>query len=110
MKNFRVYQDSLVLAKQVAPMIAAIKRQDNNLADQLRRALTSVPLNLAEGAGQTGGHRKQRYLTAMGSLREIEACLQVAEALGYLQPDPERNGQLKKTLVGVLRLCQYHGG
>ncbi len=110
MKNFRVYQDSLVLAKQVAPVIAVIRKQDTNLADQLRRALTSVPLNLAEGAGQTGGHRKQRYLTAMGSLREVEACVQVAEAMGYLEPDAEMNGLLEKTVFGVLKLCKYHGG
>ena len=108
MKNFRVYQDSLALAKQVAPVITALKKQDSNLADQLRRALTSVPLNLAEGAGQAGGNRKQRYLTAMGSLREVEACVQVAEAMGYLEPNAEMNGQLTKTVVGVHRLCQYY--
>ena len=109
MKNFRVYQDSLVLAKQVAPVIAAIRKQDTNLADQLRRALTSVPLNLAEGAGQVGGHRRQRYLTAMGSLREVEACVRVAEAMGYLRPNAEMNRSLDKAMVGTLRLCQYHG-
>ena len=108
MKNFRVYQDSLVLAKQVAPAIATIRKQDGNLADQLRRALTSVPLNLAEGAGQAGGNRRQRYLTAMGSLREVEDCVQVAEAMGYLESNAEMNGQLTKTVVGVHRLCQYY--
>ena len=109
MKNFRVYQDSLALAKQVAPVIAALKKKDNNLADQLRRALISVPLNLAEGAGQAGGHRKQRYLTALGSLREVEACVRVAEAMGYLRPDAEMTRCLDKAMVGTLRLCQYHG-
>ena len=109
MKNFRVYQDSLALAKQVAPVIAAIEKQDSNLADQLRRAVTSVPLNLAEGAGQAGDHRKQRYLTALGSLREVEACVRVAEAMGYLEADPEMTRSLDKAMVGMLRLCQYHG-
>ena len=110
MKNFRVYQASLTLAQHVAPVISAIKKQDSHLADQLRRALTSVPLNLAEGAGQAGGHRKQRYLTALGSLREVEACIQVAQAMGYLLPNAELNQHLDQVLVGTLRLCRYHGG
>jgi len=56
---------------------------DASLRDQLRRATASVPLNIAESDGQQGGNRRQRRLTALGSAREVGACFDVIEALGY---------------------------
>jgi four helix bundle protein len=55
-----------------------------DLARQLRRAAQSVALNTAEGMGNTGGHKRQRYQTALGSAREVTACIDVAMAMGYI--------------------------
>ncbi len=74
--------------------IVAIERGDRDLGKQLRRAAASVVLNMGEGSGSTGGIRRERYRTALGSLREVQACLQVAEAFGYV-----------KEVSGTLRLC-----
>jgi four helix bundle protein len=59
-----------------------------NLASQLRRAASSVVLNVAEGSGSFGGVRTQRYRTALGSARETVACLLVAERFGYVEAMP----------------------
>jgi len=37
------------------------------------------------GSGSSGGTRNARYRTALGSARETGACIDVAEALGYVE-------------------------
>ncbi|MGH7293775.1 MAG: four helix bundle protein [Polyangiaceae bacterium] len=89
------------------PLVAAIERHDRDLACQLRRAASSVVLNLAEGSGSFGGVRTQRYRTALGSAREAWSCLQVAQAAGYagcMPPSlPAQFHRVIGTLVRVAR-------
>jgi hypothetical protein len=44
----------------------------------------------AEGAGNVAGHKRQRYQTALGSAREVLACVQVAQAMRYIGAVDER--------------------
>ena len=79
------------------------------LADQLRRAAYSVPLNIAEGCARKGTREYRRYLDiAWGSLAEVESTLAIARDVGYLRP--AEFGRLEalatetsKTLYGLLR-------
>ena len=80
----RIYSFVVDTLKVLGPVLREIGRQDPDLARQLRRATSSIALNLAEGQGNEGGHRRQRYLTALGSTREVVTCLDVAEALLYV--------------------------
>jgi four helix bundle protein len=64
------------------PLVERIQRKDRNLADQLKRAATSVVLNLAEGAHTQAGNRRLRFETARGSVNEARAALRVACAWG----------------------------
>lgn len=55
------------------------------LGAQWRRAACSVSLNIAEGASQSSSRQFRRYLEiARGSLDELQAVLELAEAHGYL--------------------------
>jgi four helix bundle protein len=80
----RIYSVMLEALVQMRPVMEQIKRRDANLEDQMRRAATSVVLNIAEGSGSRGKNRGARYATALGSARETVACLEIAHALGYV--------------------------
>ena len=84
--NFRALDAAYSLISALAPVVAAVGRHDRSLRDQLRRAASSIPLNLAEGYGLEGGHEKQRFLTALGSAREVAAILEVARRWAYVSP------------------------
>ena len=84
------------------PVVRAIERCDRDLACQLRRAASSVVLNLAEGSGSAGGVRRQRYRTALGSARETWSCLRVAEAAGYIESLPSTLPALMNRVIGTL--------
>jgi hypothetical protein len=60
--------------------VATIEARDGDLARQMRRAMASVALNIAEGQGSRGGNQRARFATALGSMRETKACIDVAEA------------------------------
>ena len=61
------------------------------LASQLRRAVTSVPTNIAEGSRRQHRQDFARFLNiAEGSLAEVEYLLLVTKDLGYATPDTVR--------------------
>ena len=95
----RIYYVLLDLVKELRPVLGELERRDADLARQCRRALASAPLNMAEGAYSRGKNRGARYHTALGSLREVLACLEVAAALGYI---PEVSAGLRGRFDHVL--------
>ena len=69
--TFRSYQLSLEFHSLVSSLRCA-----GYLRSQLLRASSSVCLNLAEGCGKDSPlDRKRSYLIALGSLREVQAVL-----------------------------------
>ena len=56
------------------------------LCNQLRRAVVSVPSNIAEGQGRDSPKEFSHHLSfAYGSLMEAETQLQIAANLGYIE-------------------------
>ena len=55
------------------------------LTDQLRRAVVSIPSNIAEGSGRASNKDYAHFLSiARGSLYETLTQLQIAQDLGYI--------------------------
>jgi four helix bundle protein len=101
----RIYDVMLKVLRWLRAVIAQIEKHDTDLARQMRRAGTSVTLNVAEGSGSSGGNRRMRYRSALGSAREVMACLQSAEALGYIDEiDPQIIAGLQHVINVLVRI------
>ena len=70
----------LRLVREAPPMARA-------LTDQTIRAVTSVPLNLAEGAGRQGRDRTHHWRIAYGSALEARTALELLVAAGSVNAD-----------------------
>ena len=98
----RIYPVILEVVAALVPVIKVIERHDRDLANQIKRARSSVALNTAEGMYSRGGNRNARYHTALGSTREVLACLEVATAAEYIAPvDPMLVDTLRR-IIGTL--------
>jgi len=82
-----VIEHSLQVVALSRPLVEAVQRRDRDLASQLRRAISSISLNLAEGFGNAAGNSRLRFQSALGSLNEAETALRVAIAWGYFSAD-----------------------
>jgi four helix bundle protein len=98
----RIHDVMLDAITTMRSMVRDIERHDRDLASQLKRAASSVALNLAEGSGSFGGVRTQRYRTALGSARETLSCLLVAERFGYLDAMPAALVAQMNRVIGTL--------
>ena len=101
----RIYEVILDVLKELRPVVAVIELHDRDLARQLRRAATSVALNVSEGSRSAGGTRRERYRNALGSARETGACIDVAVALEYVERvDPVLLDELDNVRATLVKL------
>ncbi len=101
---FIAYEVSLELVRSLRPLVPVIEVQDRDLADQIRRAASSVVLNLAEGQRSAKGNRQKHYAIAHGSANEVKAALQTATAWGWLGDDVMPAAVLDRLLALLWRL------
>src|SRR5271157_1636616 len=82
-----ILEHALEIATLARPLVEAIARKDRELASQVRRAVSSIALNAAEGRGVLAGNSRLRFETALGSLYEAQAGIRLAVAWGYISQD-----------------------
>jgi four helix bundle protein len=103
-----VYRDAIAFCAWVGEFLPTI---DGKVAakDQLDRASTSIPLNIAEGNGKFSPRDRARFLEmARGSALECAACLDVLVARKLAIPEQTTPGKeqllrIVQMLVGMLR-------
>ena len=104
--TLRIYSVVLELIRKLAPGLALVRSKDAALGDQLRRALMSVPLNVAEGAYSRGKNRQARFHTALGSAREALACWETAQAFGFVgELEPDIQALFRQVIGTLVRLA-----
>lgn len=84
------------------------------LTSQMRRAVVSIPSNIAEGWGR---NRTKEYIQhlryASGSLREVETQVESAIRVGYVDKTASASllkhvDKVSRMLRGPIRSCQHH--
>ena len=105
--TLKIYPVVLELVRQLAPTLPRIRARSASLGDQMERALISIPLNVAEGAYSRGKNRQARYQSAAASAREVLACWETAEALGFTEPlEPELTALFNRVIGTLVRLAE----
>ncbi|MFO0703194.1 MAG: four helix bundle protein [Patescibacteria group bacterium] len=82
-EKLKVWQESVELIDLTYSFCKSLpKSEQRNLIDQLVRSVTSVSLNIAEGAGSDSDMEFKRYLNvSKKSLFEVVAILKIVEKL-----------------------------
>jgi len=90
-RNLIVWQKAMQIVKLVYAQVKLFPAEERfALADQLRRAVTSIPSNIAEGNGRNSNRDYAHFLSiARGSLYETMTQLDIAASLGYIKPSEE---------------------
>jgi len=80
-----VYQRAIEFAIEIYKLSKTFPREElYGLTSQIRRAVTSISLNIAEGSGNNSEKEFRRFLEiALRSNYEVMTCLEIAVRLNY---------------------------
>ena len=84
-RNLKIYQRAIGYAVEIYRLSSLFPKEEiYGLTSQIRRAVVSIALNIAEGSGNNSNKEFQRYLEiALRSDYEVIACLEIALRLEY---------------------------
>ena len=102
------------LAVEVYRLVKFLPREETYaLSDQMRRAVISIPSNIAEGQGRSSTRDFIKFLSiARGSQSELETQLQICIRLRYFSEEQAATAlglcteinKMLNSLIGKLRL------
>src|SRR4029077_12926177 len=110
-----VYREAINFCGWVSEFLASISAKAA-AKDQLDRASTSIPLNIAEGNGKFSAKDRARFFEmARGSALECAACLDVLLVRKLASEEQvvlskERLARIVQMLVGLLRKFSERAG
>ncbi len=109
-KKLKAWEHARTLAVLSKPLIDRLPPTERSgLADQWRRAASSVVLNIAEGASRRGNKEFRKHLgIARASLDEVEAIIDLAVGLDYLRREDVTKveavrDECARTVYGLMR-------
>ena len=103
-KQLDVYKEAKGLVKNVYTYMKKFPKEEQfALCDQLRRAVISIPSNIAEGSGRRSSKEQVHFLDiAFGSLCEVDCQLDVACDLGYMSRDEYGQVSVQIQKIGAM--------
>jgi four helix bundle protein len=107
-ETLNVYQESIYFIAWISELLETVPK-NFSVHNQLDRASTSIPLNIAEGNGKhTSADRCKYFDNARGSALECAACLDVLVAKKKIDEDKGKKGknklhQIVSMLIGLIR-------
>ncbi|MBN1213881.1 MAG: four helix bundle protein [Candidatus Lokiarchaeota archaeon] len=106
-KELEVWKVSMDLVVDVYKFTKEFPKEElYNLTSQIRRAVISIPSNIAEGSSRKGTKEFIQFLwIANASLSEFETQIEIAMRLGYLadiKNNIEKVKHIRKMLHGLI--------
>ena len=85
-KNMEIFQLSYTLSIDINKILDKFpEKEKDNITDQMRRAATSVPLNMAEGAVKKSPREFLNFLShSYCSAKELDVLLMMSRDLNYI--------------------------
>lgn len=110
-KDLLVWQKSMVFADQVIELIDQLDttRKHYRLFEQLEAAVTSIPMNIAEGKGRESKKEFMHFLyISRGSLYEILTLLEIFLRRGWISTEKfgdleVKSNEIAKMLKGLIK-------
>ena len=112
-RDLIAWQKAMELIEPVYLLVKHLPVEERyELSSQIRRAVISVPANIAEGQARQHAKEFLQFLSmARGSLAELDTLLLAAQRLEYLTamqvaPVEERITELRRILQGLMSSVQ----
>ncbi len=108
-RQLRVYTNSKELVKHVYGLLKKFPEEEKYaLCNQIRRAVTSIPINIAEGFGRFSSKEKTRFIEiSFGSLTETSCELEISYELGYITKEEYEEVE-KQIIIISKQLSNLH--
>jgi len=109
-ERMEVYRVALAFVRSAGELRRGLGTGRSALADQLDRASISIPLNIAEGAGEFARKEKARfYRMARRSATECAAILDIVRELELADESQVRegHGQLRTIVAMLIGLVKH---
>lgn len=108
-RQLRVYINSKDLVKHVYGLLKKFPEEEKYaLCNQIRRAVTSIPINIAEGFGRFSSKEKTRFIEiSFGSLTETSCELEISYELGYITKEEYEEVE-KQIIIISKQLSNLH--
>ena len=102
-EKYQAYQLSVEYWETALSLIHKIPAGNSMLRDQLKRAASSIPLNIAEGCGRLEEKDRKRFFAiARGSAME---CAAISDLLVRLAPNlKSQTEHAKETLLSIVKI------
>ena len=106
-RDLTVWQKSMDFVESVYILVKLLPKDETYaLSDQLRRAVVSIPSNIAEGSGRNSTKEYIQFLyIALGSASEVETQIIITQRIGYIQEVEEhleKINEIKKMINGLI--------
>ncbi len=97
-KDLEVWKKSIELVKEIYILTESFPQSEQfGLISQIKRAVISVPSNIAEGCARYSNKETSRFVDiAIGSIAEIDTQLIIAKELGYINETKKADDMLKQ--------------
>ncbi|MDY6847359.1 MAG: four helix bundle protein [Chloroflexota bacterium] len=116
-KDLQVWQKSMIFADEVIQLLDEMERPRKHyrLFEQLEAAVTSVPMNIAEGKGRNSKKEFVHFLyISRGSLYETLTLLEIFKMRGWLNNEnfielENKSNEIAKMLKGLINAVVFSG-